>query len=171
LFLSALMGVAFLILSGCATTRRHRPSLTRPRAAQITGAASRSVPSGPIAHSSSPSIPLNLPKPTIPLAPAFVQAAERRPDARLKPMNGLENPATCQPFTNNPTRLTAQPHRDTVPPAGKGRFNFLALAFQFPMRWRFNVLCAGCDDGVGLPVRRARGVSFIRRQRQEGTCR
>ena len=37
----------------------HPPALTRPRTAQVTGAASRSVPSGLIAHSSSPSIALN----------------------------------------------------------------------------------------------------------------
>jgi hypothetical protein len=34
-------------------------------------------------------------------------------------MNGPEHPATWQLFTNNPTRLTAQQHRDTVPPAGR----------------------------------------------------
>src|SRR4051812_26816577 len=37
----------------------HPSALTRPRTAQITGAASRSVPSGLIAHSSSPSIGLS----------------------------------------------------------------------------------------------------------------
>ena len=74
-------------------------------------------------------------QPRIPLGPALAQAAKRRPDGRLKPINVPQNPATWQLFTNNPTRLTTQRHRDRVPLAGKCRFNFLC-ARQFARHGR-----------------------------------
>ncbi|MEO8627763.1 MAG: hypothetical protein ABI612_06620 [Betaproteobacteria bacterium] len=53
----------------------------------------------------------------------------------MKPIDGSENLAAWQLFTNNPTQLTAQRHRDTAP-CRKWRFNFLGAETEAEKRGR-----------------------------------